>query len=91
MDFLDFGVLYINENRESQDADQKPYLAVALEGLKGTKFLGNMDQLRREHASKEQLSKRIDLEEGEDDGEEKKPKKEKRKTKKERDAKRSLE
>jgi hypothetical protein len=66
-------------------------LAVGLEGLKGTKFLGNMEQLRQEIASKEQASRRLSQENL--DSVEEAPKKpvKRRKTKKEREMERSLE
>ncbi len=64
-------------------------MAVALEGLKGTKFLGNMEQLRQEMTSKEQA---LGSQENLDNVEEvKKPVKQRRKTKKEREAERSME
>ncbi len=67
-------------------------MAVALEGLKGTKFLGNMEQLRQEMTSKEQASRRLGSQENLDSVEEvKKPVKQRRKTKKEREAERSME
>ena len=56
MDYLDFGLLFFNAERatESQENFERPYLAVALDGLLGTKFIGSMDQLKQEMNSKEE-------------------------------------